>query len=112
MFTMQTKHITGTSIQTYKREIVSACTLDAEAGTNGYHGGDAGHGSKTYIKLSISGGNLNVLITKGADKRYAHLVDSVELFFEGDAELTCIQKALAFCSDVLIQQAHDIINVE
>ena len=42
-----TRRIGGIEIPTYKREVVSANILEVEAGTNGYQGGDGGHGSRT-----------------------------------------------------------------
>jgi hypothetical protein len=51
-----TRRIGGTEIPTYTREIVSANVLEAEAGTNGYQGGDTGHGSRTYFRISDEGG--------------------------------------------------------
>jgi hypothetical protein len=42
----------GTEITTYTRDVVSANILEVEAGTNGYQGGDTGHGSRTYFRIS------------------------------------------------------------
>ena len=42
----------GTEITTYTRDVVSANILQVEAGTNGFQGGDSGHGSRTYFRIS------------------------------------------------------------
>lgn len=44
-----TRKVNGISIDTWKREIEDANILAVEAGTNGYHGGDARKGCRTYI---------------------------------------------------------------
>ena len=41
-----TRKVFGTEITTYTRDVVSANLLEVEAGTNGFQGGDAGHGSR------------------------------------------------------------------
>ena len=41
----------GTRITTFTREITGANMLEVEAGTNGFKGGNAEHGSRTYPKL-------------------------------------------------------------
>ena len=44
-----TRKVYGKEITTYTREIYSANVLEVEAGTNGFQGGDSGHGGRTYI---------------------------------------------------------------
>lgn len=46
--------IGGIEVPTYKREVVSANILEVEAGTNGYQGGDGGHGSRTYFRIKMA----------------------------------------------------------
>ena len=41
------RKIDGMDVTTYTREIYSANVLSVEAGTNGFQGGDSGHGSRT-----------------------------------------------------------------
>ena len=41
-----TRRVYGKEITTYTREIYSANVLEVEAGTNGFQGGDSGHGSR------------------------------------------------------------------
>ena len=49
-----TRKVFGAEITTYTRDVVSANLLEVEAGTNGFQGGDAGHGSRAYIRISLS----------------------------------------------------------
>ena len=91
------KTVYGSSITTYSREVVSANILEVEAGTNGYFGGDAGHGSRTYFRIENAGGTcMDVYPTK----------DGFELFMGGDCELSTIIDALKFVVLVLEDQAH------
>jgi hypothetical protein len=43
--------IDRSKVTTWSREIVNCNILEVEAGTNGYQGGDSGHGSRTYLRL-------------------------------------------------------------
>jgi hypothetical protein len=45
----------GTEITTYTREVISCNILQVEAGTNGYQGGDSGHGGRTYFRIKDEG---------------------------------------------------------
>ena len=44
--TEKERNINGTIITTFSRDIFNANVLEVEAGTNGYKGGDSGHGSR------------------------------------------------------------------
>ena len=50
-----TRKVYGKEITTYTREIYSANVLEVEAGTNGFQGGDSGHGSRAYIRIEDMG---------------------------------------------------------
>jgi hypothetical protein len=67
--------------------------LSVEAGTNGYQGGDTGHGSRTYIRIQDEGGTdigARVLLDS------LGYVDGVEIVLGGDAELSTMIEALKF----------------
>lgn len=68
-----------------------ACILNVKVGTNGYHGGDAGHGSKTYIEFQLDGTEIEV--DKPAGK--------VVIKLGGDAELRTIIQGLEFAAKSL-----------
>ena len=41
----------GTRITTFSREVTSANAIEVEVGTTGFKGGNADHGSRTYIRI-------------------------------------------------------------
>ena len=70
-------------------------------GTNGYQGGDSGHGSRTYIRIQdLAGTDIQVRKTHDA---YGH-EDGVVIALGGDAELDTIYEALQFITKVLDDQ--------
>lgn len=99
------RKVNGVEIETWKREITDANILSVEAGTNGYQGGDTGHGSRTYIRIQNEGGTdlgARVLLDS------LGYVDGVEIVLGGDAELSTMIEALKFATKVLeegIQEA-------
>ena len=46
------RRVDGEFIKTLKTEMVNANILEVETGTNGYHGGDSGHGGRAILRLS------------------------------------------------------------
>ena len=99
------RKIDGHSIQTFSREIINANILQVEAGTNGYCGGDSGHGSRTYFRIAD---------LAGTDIRVNQIGDYGDEGFEvtlgGDAELTTIISALKFITKVLEDQADEVMD--
>ncbi len=94
-------HIGDRDVVTWHREIESFNTLEVEAGTNGYHGGDTGHGSRTYLRLTdLDCTDMECRVTKD---QYDHL--SVELTFGGDSELSTVKEALRWMLTVLEMQS-------
>lgn len=87
-------------LPTWMREVVSANILEVEAGTNGYHGGDAGHGSKTYIRIEDAGGTS--IKVKPINDGYGNIGFEMEL--GGDCELSTIIEAFKFVVTVLEDQ--------
>ena len=93
-----THRVNGVDIETWEREIIDANILSVEAGTNGYQGGDTGHGSRTYIRISDEGStDLNARIIKD---RYGDTT-GIEIALGGDAELSTIIEAFKFITKVL-----------
>ena len=86
----------GIEIPCYKREVVSANILEVEAGTNGYKGGDTGHGSRTYLRIEDLGStDIQAYATK----------DGFAVELGGDCELSTFIEALKFAVNVLEDQA-------
>ncbi len=50
------RYVNGQIVKTKVKTITGANLLEIEAGTNGFKGGDSGHGSRTYIRISDDGG--------------------------------------------------------
>lgn len=88
-------------IITFRREIVSANILEVEAGTNGYQGGDSGHGSRTYIRIEDVG---------STDIEVTPKENGVEIVLGGDCELETMIRALKFITKVLEDQAAEVID--
>jgi len=97
------RRIGGIEVPTYKREIVSANVLEVEAGTNGYQGGDTGHGSRTYLRIEDEGGTDIQVRPLG---RYGD--EGFEVTLGGDCELETIITALKFITKVLEDGAKEV----
>ena len=91
-------------VVTFSRYIESANILEVEAGTNGYQGGDSGHGSRTYIRIEDMG-STDIRVKEIP----ANLSNGgVEIILGGDCELDTIIRALKFITKVLEDQANDV----
>lgn len=97
-----TRKIDGIDVTTYTREIYSANALSVEAGTNGYHGGDSGHGSRTYFRITNCGGTDIRVKANGHDGN-----EGFEVTLGGDCELATIISALKFIIKVLKDQTQE-----
>ena len=99
--TCTTRKINGVDIETWSRDIIDANLLSVEAGTNGYQGGDTGHGSRTYIRIQDEGGT-DIGVRTITDK--FGFTSGVEIALGGDAELSTIIEALEFVTKVFQDQ--------
>lgn len=94
----KTRRIKGVDVETWEREIIDANILSVEAGTNGYQGGDTGHGGRTYIRIGDEGGtDISAKVLKD---RYGD-TSGIEIALGGDAELSTIIEAFKFITKVL-----------
>lgn len=94
----RTRKVNGVDVETWEREIIDANILSVEAGTNGYQGGDTGHGGRTYIRISDEGGTG--ISAKVLKDRYGD-TSGIEISLGGDAELSTMIEALKFITKVL-----------
>ncbi|MCH4007875.1 MAG: hypothetical protein LKE59_12125 [Eubacterium sp.] len=101
---IDTRQVKGKEIETWKREIFDANILSVEAGTNGYCGGDTGHGSRTYIRIEDMAGTD---ITVRPLRNYFKDNSGLELILGGDSELSTILEALKFITKVLTDQIEE-----
>jgi hypothetical protein len=93
----KSREIHGVKITTWQREIWSANMIEVEAGTNGYCGGDSGHGGRAYLRIQdvyCTDIEVRVLGEEG-DKH------GVELIMGGDCELSSLIDALEFALKAL-----------
>lgn len=96
---MKNIEIAGERLDIKEKQILGAFVLDVEAGTNGYKGGDAGHGSRTYFAiLPGSGGVIEI-------ERLGENGDGFAVTLAGDWELNQIITALEFILDTLREGA-------
>lgn len=73
-----------------KKEFADFAIIEAEVSTNGYKGGDAGHGSKSQIVLDFNGAfDLSI---EG---------DKLTIKLAGDSELKTIIEAMKFVGNGL-----------
>ena len=94
------------SFPVYRKEITSANILEVVAGTNGYHGGDGGSGSRTFIRIKDLG-STGMYVNKLGD--YPDN-GGFELVLAGDTELETTIEAFKFIIKVLEAQAEDTIE--
>ena len=86
-------------VKTKKKEIVSANIIEVETGTNGYCGGDTGHGSRTYIRITdLSSTDIKCHLLPNAGN------GSLIIELGGDCELSTIIRALKFIVKTLKRQ--------
>jgi hypothetical protein len=102
--TMNTRLVDRKEIETWSRDIIDANILSVEAGTNGYQGGDTGHGCRTYIRIQNEGGTD---ITARSIKDSLGRTQGIELMLGGDSELSTIIEALKFAVKVLEDQIQE-----
>lgn len=97
--------INGVEVPTFTREITSCNILEVEAGTNGYQGGDTGHGSRTYFRIQDLG---SIDIQTHVLGKYGD--EGFEVFLGGDCELETVITALKFITKVLEDQSKEVYD--
>lgn len=97
--------VDGIPVPTAINEFNSANLLTVEVGTNGFQGGDTGHGGRTYLRIKDEGCTDLRCRVKAGGKTHefdnACAVNQVEIMLGGDTELGTFAKALRFAADVL-----------
>lgn len=97
----------GTKLNTYTADIFSLNSLEVEAGTTGYMGGDSGHGGRTYFRIQDTG-CTDIEVNSFIDE---HDCCGFEVILGGDSELETTIRALKFIANVLegkIKEANDV----
>ena len=96
----------GTEITTYTRDEVSCNSLQVEAGTTGYKGGDTGHGGRTYFRIKDEGGT-DIDIKPFMDRFGS---EGFEVTLGGDCELETMIRALKFITKVLEEESEEVYD--
>jgi hypothetical protein len=87
------------------KDFVDACDLQVEVGTNGYQGGDTGHGSRTVLMFeNCATCDLRASIVRRGEPLEApefltnigEPVDRIEIVLGGDSELARFLDSLRF----------------
>lgn len=89
-----------------KREIPDDVCSTTTVGTNGYHGGDSGHGGRTYFCLEHESGNFSVRIDK--NNTFDFNFHTLEICAGGDAELSTLINAFKWAAKRLEEQAAEL----
>ena len=72
-------------------------TLGVTVATNGYQGGDSGHGGRTYISFEdLCSTDIDAGVSVGPDTN-----SKVEIMLGGDSELDSVIEALRWAADKL-----------
>ena len=109
MFEVKEKRRTlpdGTEITTYTRDVISANILEVEAGTNGYQGGDTGHGGRTYFRIEDQG-STDIEVRSYSSKFSG---GGFEVILGGDCELETMIRALKFITKVLEDESQEVYD--
>ena len=97
----------GTLLTTYTREVTGASSIEVEAGTTGFKGGNAGFGGRTYIRVRDLGGTD--MFVKRANAKNGN-TSEFELYLGGDSELKNMLRALKFVVRVLEDESKEVID--
>ena len=81
----------------YSEEFGFFNILGVTVATNGYQGGDSGHGGRTYIRMEdLSSTDIDARVSVGPDTN-----SKVEIMLGGDSELDSVIEALRWAADKL-----------
>ena len=81
----------------HSSEFGSFNTLGITVGTNGYQGGDSGHGGRTYICIhNLGSTDMDASVSNPSD-----VGPKVEMILGGDSELDSIIDGLRWAADKL-----------
>ena len=92
------RNIDRSKVTTWSREIINCNILEVEAGTNGYQGGDSGHGSRTYLRIKDLA-STDIRCNVEEDQFGCN---AVEIILGGDAELETMKEALRWMLVLLL----------
>lgn len=91
------EEIDGKFMEVWTAEFWSCCNLTAEVGTNGFGGGDSGHGGRAVLRFEGDGDFRVVAHDTKAGRK-------VEIIVGGDCEIRQLVESLEFSLEVLKEQ--------
>lgn len=95
-----TKHIKELFGKEVATTITQIGSLEVEVGTNGYHGGGAKDGGRTYLRIqNCDDADIRVRKLPGIPR--AGLGEGIEIVFGGNNELESVINAIKFAVDTL-----------
>ncbi len=88
-------------MKTAKTTFSSANILDAEVGTTGLKGGDAGHGGETYLKLTDTANTAwhAVVLDESGESQVIDQPASIIIAVQGDTELQTLADSLEWAAN-------------
>lgn len=93
-----TMDIEGSEVPTLSETFQIFNTLTVEVGTNGYQGGDSGHGGRTVLILKDDG---STYLRCSINGQQTQDVERIEIVLGGDSELTTFLDGLRFAVKTL-----------
>lgn len=97
------RFVDGQEITTYTEEFEAMNGIEVEVGTNGYGGGDASHGGRTYLRIENT--FCTSMSVNGDDD-----IRKVELVFGGDSEMETFIEALRFAYEQLKKESRGVYS--
>lgn len=92
------RKVNGHNVVTWARDITNANCLEAEAGTNGFQGGDSGHGSRTFVRIEdMASTDIRCNVQHDAFGK----TQAIEIELGGDTELETFITALKWIISIL-----------
>lgn len=95
--------VDGKDVTTWSRDVTGCNCFTVEAGTNGYQGGDWGHGCRVFLRLGDLEGTDFCCGYDG--KELEERPDEIVIALGGDSELATIKEVLRWWLNVLEAQS-------
>lgn len=100
--TVEVKNIDGRDVEVHTK---GQNWFDCAVGTNGYHGGDSGHGGRAYFRLgNIDCDDFVVNEIYKKDMYNNKTLTGIEFQMDGDLEIRSFIKSLEYAVSVLKSQ--------
>ena len=98
--------VDGIEVPTKKYELEGICSMRLEIGTNGFQGGDSGHGCRVFFRLEDTGSSDIRALEFDGDSFSETYDNEVGFTIGGDAELEEFIEALGLAYETLKDMAY------